>query len=220
MEPFLDDDLLKELDLLAAQVRGVEEYHNGELARAALEVAKEPAAGPSDPAASEVDRFKEFFSQESIQVPVSVGEETLHEMSLNEPPQPQQEPEPVQSPVELAEPETAAEATEPVPAETATDAPGEPIPAAVPESEVPTEPVAAQAGPWPAVSTGGKTDEPVAPPSVSEGTASEETAGPEDRRLPRGPAVEKIRMLDELESELLGELELIRREREKLQSAV
>jgi hypothetical protein len=49
-------------------------------------------------------------------------------------------------------------------------------------------------------------------------TASGLARESESRELPRAAAVEKLRMLEELEKEMLGELENLRREKAKIQA--
>lgn len=235
MDRFLDDDLLKELDLLEAQVRGVEELHNGEQEKAAigeLEAAppiegvsrkhEGPAAEPESEAttkpAPEPAKYTEVIPSiaqpekaiEEARPPESVVEgitgEALREASLEAPPE---EPAPLlptgETAIKLPEsltqqdysritlPEALREAAETVsmaePAEV------------TPPTELAPE-AAMELGPVEALR---------AEPEVME--------MPQGHRLAEGAAGDKIRMLEELEREMLGELEVIRREKERLRAS-
>lgn len=62
-------------------------------------------------------------------------------------------------------------------------------------------------------------DGPALPPPAQAGTAAGESEEANDRQLPRGAAADKMRMLEDLEREMQGELDLLRREKERLQAA-
>lgn len=239
MERFLDDDLLKELDLLEAQVRGVEEFHNGEAERAGLEAGRTAAVATvttvPEPEAPEVQVMAAEPSPpaaEAIRPPAlepavaaaleKTAEETFHQVSL------------------LTEdaPPPEGGATGEVGAATLSETaePGRGTGIVLPEALLqelsapePAPPITVDEPQAPSVEASLQSTAavPAAPPETAAGRETEASAAllaetepaSGDRQLPRGAAGDKIRMLEELEREMMGELDNIRREKEKLQAA-
>lgn len=259
MEPFLDDDLLKELDLLEAQVRGVEELHNGEVERAAglgfegtasglAEAAADKVARPYPPA--DLDRemeiklpealLQELSAQETTPAeadvaPGSLAAEALPQALAEEPSRHEESvpgPDVLESAAESPTPETISRALE-------AEKPSEPQQEFLgPEVSKPSAEHPA-AGTSPHAVAEGLLAEPETAKTVTptseirdaeqlpqvlreERPAShtgEEAASAEEQKQPKGAAAVKLRMLEDLEREMLGELEALRREKERLQAA-
>lgn len=239
MERFLDDDLLKELDLLEAQVRGVEELHNGEQEKADIgeleaapfpeEAAEEPESAKEEPAMpmpTVPEEATEPIAQdlavvtdltppaqkettaEEIEAPkassVVATEEMLNQVSLEEP---GQETTPV-----LPEGETAIKLPEALMQDYSQ--------IALPEALRETADAVATAEP---AEVALATASPPAEEPVTTEAYKIEPEGEErlpSHRLAQGDAGDRLRMLEELEREMLGELEVIRREKERLQASI
>lgn len=236
MDKFLDDDLLKELDLLEAQVRGVEELHNDEQTKAAESLAAEllatlsesPAEGrgaargepePAAPIKTVVPQTTEEAREVAPPVPLERMDEgsRLTEMASSE----------------VAEPALNQVDLEATKGQTTAILPSGETTLKLPESlegqdlsritlpEALPEPVEPETSAEPAVAEP-STSAAAEPASVQEPiktieAAQEPTAA---HQLAGAAAGDKIRMLEELEREMLGELEIIRKEKEKLQASV
>jgi len=202
-----ESDLLKELDLLEAQVRGVEELHNGEIDKqtqdsaateAGLSLESEPTPSPS------FSLPEEYRSTESFKL------------------------------AEEAQPSSAVAATPPEPSEqialTEERPPHGPI---SPEAGI-QESVLPEALGEPAVLE--RAVELMASPAGAEEQAGSEVGSPAGERpqaeppaaemkapetgFPSLPAREKLRMLEELEREMMSELDRLRMEKRKIMEAV
>lgn len=241
MEKFLDDDLLKELDLLEAQVRGVEEFHNGEQEKEDQSLTEEKLAtrseGPSEaqPVATEgpeptlpmettVSQISEtaLESMRPVETELAKAEDRPIEMAASG----VQEPATDQVDLEVPKEETLAALPS---GETAIDLPESLIqqdssritlPEALqaPEETIKVpEPVADLAA-APAATRSALAEGPAAVETLRAEPEMEER--PQSHRLAEGAAGDKIRMLEELEREMLDELEMIRKEKERLQASV
>ncbi len=227
LDKFLDDDLLKELDLLEAQVRGVEEIHNGEQEKAAIggleaappaeaqamepetEITTKPASEPAEKnkAAASIVQMENPTEEAPPPEPaagITTGEDLGESLPETSPEEPAPVPPAEETPIRLPESLTQQDSSQ-ITLPEVLQGPFEAIPAPEPNKAEAIPP--AETAPAPAEG-----------PAQAMKTELEIEKKPQAHRLAESAAGDKIRMLEELEREMLSELEVIRREKERLQA--
>lgn len=217
---FDDADLLKELDILEAQVRGVEELHNGEMEKEAQTAVSLAETGPlSEPAPAPSPTFSlpaEYRTTESFNLtdessPPS-AEATAEELTslsgeTSQPSPSTMSPEAKAGIEELTLPEVLREfGAEPQGKEAGTAA-------------APKEPLTSQAAPAVAEAQAGA-EAGISTREVSQAEAAGDRAEALTTGFPSLPAQEKLRMLEELEREMMSELDRLKMEKQKIMEAV